>query len=289
MSFRGLAFSFRMGKSTVAMIVKETVTAVWEELQQIYMPTPSEKDFEKIANEFAEFWNFPHVIGCLDGKHVRIKCPDNSGSMYFNYKKHFSIILQGLVDANYKFITVDVGGYGKQSDGGTFLVSHLHEFIESGDITFPEPKMLPNTNIQAPFVILADEAYPLLPHLMTPYKRKTLNSRKRNFNNRLSRARKSVECAFGILYAKWRILSKELETNVDLTETIVKCICILHNTIIEREGIERHMTEVEVQEIGESVVWQREGRQQNTAKQIRDTMAIFMEKYPLSYKSYKIN
>lgn len=66
---------------------------------------------------------------------------------------------------------------------------------------------------------------------------------------------------------------------------IVKCICILHNTIIEREGIQRHMTDVEVQGISESVVWRTEGRQQNSAKQVRDTMAMFMEKYPLSYKS----
>lgn len=179
MSFRGLAFSFRMGKSTVVMIVKETVTAIWEKLRPLKMPTPSKDDFDQIAKDFDELWNFPHVIGCLDGKHIRIKCPDNSASMFFNYKKYFSIVLQGLVDASYKFITVDVGGYGKQSDGGTFLASHLYEFIESGDITLPEPKILPNTNVQAPFVMLADEAYPLLPNLMTPYKRKTLNSTKR--------------------------------------------------------------------------------------------------------------
>ncbi|XP_039278270.1 protein ALP1-like [Nilaparvata lugens] len=192
MSFRGLAFSFRMGKSTVANIVKETVTAIWDELQPLYMPTPSEEDFSKIANDFAEIWNFPHVIGCLDGKHIRIKCPDNSAAMFFNYRKFFSIVLQGLVDASYKFITVDVGGYGKQSDGGTFLASHLHKFIESEDITFPEPKMVPNTNVQAPFVMLADEAYPLLPHLMTPYKRKNLDPTKRNYNKRHSRARKQL-------------------------------------------------------------------------------------------------
>lgn len=285
MSFRGLAFSFRMGKSTVAMIVKETVTAIWEELQPMYMPKPSKEDFEKIAKDFAELWNFPHVIGCLDGKHVRIKCPANSASMYFNYKKYFSIILQGLVDASYKFVTVDVGGYGKQSDGGTFLSSHLYEFIESGELTFPDPKVLPNTNIEAPFIMLADEAYPLLPHLMTPYKRKTLNSRKRNFNNRLSRARKTVECGFGILYAKWRILTKEMETDVPLTEMIIKCVCLLNNTIIEREGIDRHMTEVEVKEIGAPVVWQREGRRQTRANTVRDTFAMFLEQYPLTYKN----
>lgn len=211
------------------------------------MPTPTKEDFKRIADDFGKIWNFPHVVGCLDGKHIRVKCPDNSGSMYFNYKKFYSIVLQGLVDANYKFITVDIGGYGKQSDGGTFLASDLYDFIESGNVQFPEPCVLPNTNIEAPFVMLSDDAYPLLPNLMKPYQRKKLNNRRRNFNRRLSRARKTVECAFGILYAKWRILSKEIETNVDFTENIVKCICILHNTIIEREGIERHMTDVALQ------------------------------------------
>jgi len=32
--------------------------------------------------------------------------------MFFNYKKFFSVVIQGLVDANYKFITVDMGGRG---------------------------------------------------------------------------------------------------------------------------------------------------------------------------------
>lgn len=41
-----------MGKSTVAMTVRETVTAIWEELQLIYMPTPSKEDFKRIAKDF---------------------------------------------------------------------------------------------------------------------------------------------------------------------------------------------------------------------------------------------
>lgn len=43
----------------------------------------------------------------------------------------FSIVLQGVSDANYKFITIDVGGYGKQSDGGTFRASSLFTKIET--------------------------------------------------------------------------------------------------------------------------------------------------------------
>ena len=53
-----------------------------------------------------------------------------------------------------------------------------------------------------------------------------------------------MECAFGILYSKWRIISKAIETGVELDDKIVKCICVLHNTIIEKEGLERHLADV---------------------------------------------
>ena len=120
MSFRALAFSFRMGDTTVRRIVKETVEILWEELHPLHMPLPTTESLKSNAKEFENVWNFPHVIGCLDGKHIRIVCPTESCAVFLKYKKYFSVVLQGLVNANYKFIIVDMGGFGKQSDGGTF-------------------------------------------------------------------------------------------------------------------------------------------------------------------------
>jgi len=74
------------------------------------MPLPTTESLKSSAKEFENIWNFPHVVGCFDGKHIRVVCPTDSGVMFFNYKKYFSVVLQGLVDANYKFITVDMGG-----------------------------------------------------------------------------------------------------------------------------------------------------------------------------------
>ena len=64
-----------------------------------------------------------------------------------------------------------------------------------------------------------------------------------------------LECAFGILYSKWCVISKAVETEVELADKIVKCICVLHNTIIEKEGFERHLTDFTVQ--SKSVAWER--------------------------------
>lgn len=89
------------------------------------MPKPTAEQWKKIEEGFRVKWNYPNCIGALDGKHVVFEKPPNSGSLYFNYKKEFSIVLMALVDADYRFTTVDVGAYGRNSDGGIFRSSQL--------------------------------------------------------------------------------------------------------------------------------------------------------------------
>lgn len=188
-SFASLASSFRLGRTTVGSIVKETTVALWEELFPIHMPQPTEQSFKEVAAQYWNLWNFPNCIGAIDGKHIRIKCPANSGSMFYNYKHFFSIVLQGIADANCKFITIEVGGYGKQSDGGTFSSSEIYKLLKNKELQAPPNTNLPNTNKIVPYVFLGDEAYPLLECLLRPYSRKDCTEEHEYFNGRLSRAR----------------------------------------------------------------------------------------------------
>ncbi|XP_030752335.1 uncharacterized protein LOC115879580 [Sitophilus oryzae] len=132
-SFRSLAFSFRMGKSTISMIVFETAGIIWSKLVQEYMPVPTEEHLQKVISDYYNRWKFPNCFGSIDGKHCQIKCPPNSGSSYFNYLKYFSIVLQGVADADKKFLPIEVGGRGKQSDGGTFIASILFNLLEANN------------------------------------------------------------------------------------------------------------------------------------------------------------
>ena len=52
---------------------------------------------------------FPNYIDAMGGKYILIRQPRNSASLYFNYKGTLSTALLALVDADYKFIYVDVG------------------------------------------------------------------------------------------------------------------------------------------------------------------------------------
>lgn len=81
------------------------------------IPNPTKEQFIKIEHEFRVRWNFPNTLGCLDGK----QCPGKSGSIYYNYKDFFSMVLFALVDSKYKFIAIDVGSYGREGDARIFL------------------------------------------------------------------------------------------------------------------------------------------------------------------------
>jgi hypothetical protein len=48
--------------------------------------------------------------------------------------KTFALVLLALVDANYKFNIIDVGGYGKSSDEGLFARSTLGKSLEDNTI-----------------------------------------------------------------------------------------------------------------------------------------------------------
>lgn len=225
-----------MSYSTIRKIVYETCTALWNKLQLQHLPPPTKESFFKNCEAFYDKWNFPNCIGCIDGKHIRIKCPKKSGTMFYNYKQYFSIVLQGVADANYKFVCIDVGGYGKQSDGGTFASSTLWQQLENGFL-LPEDKKLPNSEVELPCVLLGDDAYPLKSYLMKPYSKRNLSREEEIFNYRLSRCRRTIECSFGIMTSKWRLLNKPIECHAEKIDLIVKSICLLHNIIIDREGI----------------------------------------------------
>lgn len=99
------------------------------------MAMPTKQEFISISEDFFNKWNFPNVLGCLDGKHIRIRCPNRTGSLFYNYKDFFSIVLLALVDANSKFIGLDIGSFGREGDAGIisekiYLVSaHYSHFL----------------------------------------------------------------------------------------------------------------------------------------------------------------
>jgi hypothetical protein len=69
------------------------------------------------------------------------------------------------VDANLKFVTVDVGAYGKQRDG-VFRNSALHRSLETRILQVPEDAVLLRSEITLPQIVVGDEAYLVTTYLI---------------------------------------------------------------------------------------------------------------------------
>ncbi|XP_034093001.1 protein ANTAGONIST OF LIKE HETEROCHROMATIN PROTEIN 1-like [Gymnodraco acuticeps] len=239
-SYRTIAFSYRVGHITVAVIVREVAGAIWTALVEETMPVPQAEDWRAIAAEFQERWNFPNCVGAIDGKHVVIQAPANSGSLYFNYKSTHSLVLLAVVDAQYLFRIVDVGGFGRSSDSGSLRNSAFGESLRDGSLQLPPDTVIPGAERLGllPHVFVGDEAFPLLDNLLRPFPGRQITHERRMYNYRLSRARLVVECAFGILSSRWRMFRRAITTSPEVTELCVKAACVLHN-FLRRKTIGR--------------------------------------------------
>ncbi|XP_068117002.1 uncharacterized protein [Hyperolius riggenbachi] len=236
-SYASLHLTFRVGKSTVANIVNRTSRVIWSKLVEKYMPVPDSKKWIEVAELFWDRCNFPNCLGAIDGKHVRLQKPARSGSLYFNYKKYFSLVLLAVADADYKFVYVDVGSYGGSSDSGIFRRSRLHGLLNEDRLDIPGDKPWPGrTSPSYPYVFVGDEAFALSHHVMRPYGMRGLGRQQRVFNYRLTRARRMVECTFGIMSNKWRMFHSPLQLSPANATAVVKAACILHNFVRQEQG-----------------------------------------------------
>jgi len=227
-----------MGVSTISRIVSETCDVIWQILQPIEMAAPTTQDWLEISNGYFKTSQFPNCVGAVDGKHIRVECPKNSGTLYYNYKQYYSLILMAVCDSNYCFRIIDVGFYGKESDCNIFKISSFGKKLYSNQINFPPDNNLPGDEFgkPQPFVIVGDEAFALHNNLLRPFPGRSLNDQRRIFNYRQSRARQTIECSFGILSQKWRVFQTSILVDPDMATTITKACCVLHNFIRRRDG-----------------------------------------------------
>ena len=98
-TYHSLRFGFRVPHNTTSLLVKEVCEAIIAEFEGEVLKCPTTpEEWRPIAEKFGQRWNFHHALGALDGKHIAIKKPNNSGSIYHNYKVFFSIIMLLIIN-----------------------------------------------------------------------------------------------------------------------------------------------------------------------------------------------
>lgn len=154
---------------------------IYNALKTEFLKLPdTAREWEDIANGFQSKANFPHCLGAVDGKHIRIIKPAKSGSMFFNYKEYFSFVLLAVVDSDYRFIYISVGSYGKECDSAILKDSTFWQKFNSGFLNLPKIRPIhENLHEELPFVLVGDEGFALTPNLLRPYGGTHLDDKKK--------------------------------------------------------------------------------------------------------------
>lgn len=139
------------------------------------------------------------------------------------------MVLMAVVNANYEFIISEFGVNGRISDGGVIEHTTFYNKLKDNSLHIPGIDRLRDSDKMLNYVFVGDEAFALTPHFLKPYSQKELTNERKIFNYRLSRARRIVENAFGILANRFRIFHTSINLSLENIDTVVMSCCVLHN------------------------------------------------------------
>ena len=162
-----------LGVSTVSTIVKEVTEAIvklmWKDCVTKHMPKTEEEYRVKIT-DMEELWQFPCCWSAIDGCHIPIKCPPGgleSSKEYHNFKNFYSIILMGMVDAQYRFVWGSCGFPGNSHDAIIFQSTQFWTDMQENHVIPQIGKDI--AGVLVPPLVIGDSAFPCQTWLMKPY------------------------------------------------------------------------------------------------------------------------
>ncbi len=184
-----------------------------------------------IIDEF-EREGFPQCYGLVDGTHVPVKVKASIKQRFTNRKKFTSVVMQGCTTLNGLFTNVNIGTPGSVHDSMIFRRSSLGQLLYENELLPNQPRDLNNDGVMIGLVLLADKAYQLSDFLMTPFKGDNLTPQQRLYNQIHKKVRRKIECTYGILKGRWRIL---LTPNLARMPNVINAIgtsVVLHNICV---------------------------------------------------------
>ena len=141
------------------------------------------------------------------------------------------MILMAVCNARYIVSLVDIGKFGSNNDSEVFRNSPIGKVCCNDEISLPVAECLEASPTfgKVPYFSVGDGVFPLQSWLLRSYPGQGLPEEQRIFNYRLSRARRIIENAFGILAVRWGVFMQPIQSTVEETDRIVKATICLHN------------------------------------------------------------
>ena len=123
--FRTLGHLFGINRGTACVVFHETIKAINTVLLPKYLKFSTGQSHRNVVDGFRTRWGFPQCCGAIADTHIPIIAPHEHHADYYNRKCHHSVIMQAVVDYNYRFININVGHAGKHHDAHVVRESSL--------------------------------------------------------------------------------------------------------------------------------------------------------------------
>ena len=225
---------FNVGKSTVIEAVQDVVATLFELRDEcIHFPETVAETAASIET-FQDLSRLPNIVGAIDGTHTLINAPRESAVDYFSRYQHHVFGIQTVADGNLLFLDFSTGYPGSMHDTRILRNGTLYERAEQGDI-LNGPVVSVNHHDIGPYLV-GDSAYLISLWLQNPFPEAMRDRSEIQFNRELSTARVKIECAFGCLKSRWRILQKRLDSDIKFSVQISIACAVLHNFLYQNGG-----------------------------------------------------
>ncbi|XP_049532259.1 uncharacterized protein LOC125949339 [Anopheles darlingi] len=223
---------FGVHKATVKNCLFQFCKALVKNFMDAEIALPLTDEAMEISSAFEEKCDLPMVMGALGLLHIPITPSGAESKNYLNSKKWASITLQAVVDHNHLFRHITCGHTGCTEESAVLTDSGLYQHFENAEM----PAQMINGNPVQGYIV-TEPTYPLLPWLIHDYTplNNPITTEEQTFNDHLAKAKAAVHQAFTRLRARFGILQRKIDIDINFVPQILLTCCILHNILEKRK------------------------------------------------------
>lgn len=218
------------------------------ELYKRYVISPSTE--EEARHHMAEYMDagLPGAVGSTDATHILLeRVPNKHRQAHLGFKSsHTARAYNITVNHRRRILACTEGSPARWNDMTLATFDPFMQGLHDGTILHDHVFSLYAYNTDGEVVqrryrggwLLVDNGY--LPHSTTVPPFKTTNSRAEiRLSTWLESLRKDVECTFGILKGRWRILKSGIRIHgTDGPDQVFLTCCALHNKLLDIDGLD---------------------------------------------------
>ena len=150
-TYRSTGLQFGIGWCTALLIKQDFCNAIAKHAKEFIKFPETEQEVLQSIRLFTNKSPFPQVVGAIDGCHIALKTvPVDERIDYFNRKQDYSVVIQGVADASFRFLDISAGYPGSIHDACVLRLSNLHREIEQANWLNRPTKQISGSKIPPP-------------------------------------------------------------------------------------------------------------------------------------------